>query len=456
MLNRILPVVGLALACNFSPAATAAEKQVVAKPTGDGLPSAWSRENFESLFTLYKHLHSHPELSQHEKETAARIAEELEAAGLKVTVGVGGHGVVGILENGPGPRILVRCDLDALPVVEQTGLVYASTVKTRDAEGKPIGVMHACGHDVHMTCLVGAARYMASHRDRWSGTLVFLGQPAEETVGGAEKVLADGLFTRWPKPDFALALHVSSKLQAGKVGYRAGYYLANVDTIDLTVYGRGGHGAHPNLTIDPVVIAAHLIVDLQSIVSRELKPGEPAVITVGSIHGGTKHNIIGDACKLQLTVRSYSDATRKHLLDAIERKAKAAAASAGAPEPKIERIDGTPATFNDEKLVARVVPVFRRVLGDENVEEVEASMGGEDFSLYGRAGVPIFMFTLGTTEKQRLAGFARLKQEPPGLHSALYYPDPELSLTTGVTAMCSALLDLLPTERTQATSGENR
>jgi hippurate hydrolase len=415
----------------------------------DDTPAAWAKSNTAALFDLYKHLHAHPELSHQEKETAARIAQELKSAGLEVTTGVGGHGVVGILENGDGPHVMVRTDLDALPVVEQTNLVYASQVKTRDAEGKDIGVMHACGHDMHMTCLVGTAQYMAAHRDQWRGTIMFIGQPAEETVGGAEKMLEDGLFTRWPKPELALALHCSPRLAAGTVGYRAGYALANVDTVDVTLFGRGGHGAHPDTTIDPVVMAAHLIVDLQSVVAREIAPGEAAVITVGSIHGGTKHNIIGDRCKLQLTVRSYTDEVRKHLIAAIHRKAKAAAVSAGAPEPKVDVIDGTPALYNDDDLVARVLPVFRRTLGEKNVKEVEASRGGEDFSLYGKAGVPIFMFSLGTTDPQRLAGYARLKQEPPSLHSPQFYPDAEPTLATGVTAMASALLHLLPTATTK-------
>lgn len=412
----------------------------------DETPQSWSQTHVASLVELYQHLHAHPELSHRETETASRIAQELEAAGLKVTRGVGGTGVVGIIENGEGPHVMVRSDLDALPVREQTGLVYASTVTTRDAEGKEIGVMHACGHDIHMTCLVGVAQYMVSHRDQWRGTLMFIGQPAEETVGGAEGMLKDGLFKRWPKPEMALALHCSPRLPTGSVGYRAGYALANVDSVDITIYGRGGHGAHPNTTIDPIVIAAHLVIDLQSIVARELAPGEPAVITVGSIHGGTKHNIIGDHCKLQLTVRSYSDKTRKHLLAAIERKAKAAAASAGAPEPKVVSGDDyTPALFNDEELTARVATTFRRVLGDKHVEPVEASMGGEDFSMYGKAGVPIFMFSLGTTEPERIASFKRLQQDPPSLHSPLFYPDAEPTLRTGVTVMASALLDLMPT-----------
>jgi hippurate hydrolase len=412
-------------------------------------PKAWSTAHVEDLFTLYKHLHQNPELSHQEKATAERIAQELESLGMKVTRNVNNTGVVAILENGPGPRIMVRTDLDALPVTEATGLAYASKVKVVDADGKETGVMHACGHDIHMTCLVGTARYMAGHKDKWSGTLMFIGQPAEETVGGADGMIRAGLFTRWPKPDYALALHVSPKLRTGSVGYRPGFALANVDTIDVTMYGRGGHGAQPHTTIDPIVIAAHLVVDLQSIIARELEPGDPAVITVGSIHGGTKHNIIADHCKLQLTVRSYADKTRQHLLTAIERKAKAAAAAAGAKEPKVEQIDGTPAMFNDEALVAKVVPVFKEVFGDENVELNEASMGGEDFSFYGKEGVPIFMFTVGTTDPERLAGYARLKQNSPSLHSPLYYPDPQPSIATGVTAMSSALLHLMPKAKSE-------
>lgn len=439
-MSRILCTVLLAaLLCRTTPPARADEVD----------PKSWSQANVEDLFKLYKHLHQNPELSHQEKATAERIAQELESLGMKVTRNVNNTGVVGILENGSGPRIMVRTDLDALPVTEATGLGYASKVKVVDAEGKETGVMHACGHDIHMTCLVGTARYMAAHKDRWSGTLMFIGQPAEETVNGADGMIREGLFTRWPKPDYALALHVSPKLRTGSVGYRPGYALANVDTVDITVYGRGGHGAQPHTTIDPVVIAAHLVVDLQSIIARELEPGDPAVITVGSIHGGTKHNIIGDHCKLQLTVRSYADRTREHLMAAIERKAKAAAAAAGAKEPKVERLDGTPAMFNDEALVAKVVPVFKEVLGEENVELNEASMGGEDFSFYGKEGVPIFMFTVGTTDPERLAGYARLKQTPPSLHSPLYYPDPQPSIATGVTAMSSALLHLLPKAKSE-------
>lgn len=407
-------------------------------------PKDWAAENVDDLVALYQHFHRNPELSFAEKETSARVAEEWRKAGAEVTERVGGYGVVGILKNGDGRTLMLRTDLDALPVTEQTGLAYASTVKVKDAAGKEVGTMHACGHDIHMTNLIGVARYLAAHKDRWQGTVMLVGQPAEERGSGARAMLADGLFKRFPKPDFALALHCDSTLACGKVAFRAGYTLANVDSVDIIVRGRGGHGAFPHATIDPIVQAAHLIVDLQTITSRELHPSEPAVITVGSIHGGTKHNIIPDECHLQLTVRSYTDKTRKHLLDAITRKAKAAAASFGAPEPTITLSDGTPAMFNDEKLVRQVAPVFERVLGKENVQDREPQLGGEDFSEYGLAGVPIFMYWLGTVDPHRLRSFTERNLPPPGLHSPIYYPDPPETIKTGVATMATAAMELLP------------
>lgn len=407
-------------------------------------PAQWAKgENLEQLVTLYRHFHSHPELSMHEKETGERLAKELAATGAKVTTNVGGHGVVAVVENGPGKTLLIRTDLDALPVTERTELVYASKVKVKGEGGLETGVMHACGHDVHITCLVGVARYLAANKDRWSGTVVFIGQPAEERGEGAKAMLDDGLFKRFPRPDFALALHVDSALATGKVGYRAGYTLANVDSVDITVRGKGGHGAFPHMTIDPIVEAARLILDLQTLVSREIKPTEPAVVTVAAIHGGTKHNVIADSCHLQLTVRSFSDEVRQKLLDGIRRKAKASAASSGAPEPTVEVSEGTPAMYNDDKLVERVVPVLRKTLGDAKVVASEASMGGEDFSRYGLAGVPIFMFRLGAVDQARLDRYRQLKQLPPSLHSPLFYPDAEPAIATGITAMSSAALDLL-------------
>ncbi|HVU85879.1 MAG TPA: amidohydrolase [Pirellulales bacterium] len=410
-------------------------------------PSTWAHDHLDELVRFYRQLHQAPELSFHEEQTAETMAAALKAVGCKVTTGIGGYGVVGILENGAGPKIMIRADMDALPVVENTQLAYASTKKVKDDSGNDVGVMHACGHDIHMTCLVGVARYLAANKDRWSGTIMFLCQPAEERGSGAAKMLKDGCFDRFFKPEYSLALHVDANQPTGTVGFHPGYTLANVDSVDITLYGKGGHGAYPHATIDPIVQAARLILDLQTIVSREVKPTEPAVITVGSIHGGAKHNVIGDTCHLQITVRSFSDEVRKQLLAAIRRKALAAAQSSGAAEPKITVSEGTPAMYNDPKLVERIVPVLKRALGEDKIVDTEASMGGEDYSEYGRAGVPIFMFQLGSVDAKRLAGLKRVEQNPPSLHSPLYYPDAEETIQTGITAMSEAAIDLLPPKK---------
>lgn len=407
----------------------------------------WSARHVAELVDLYRQLHAAPELSFHEEKTAARLADELQKAGCEVTQKIGKHGVVGLLKNGAGPTVMVRSDLDALPVIEATGLPYASKVTSVDSKGNEVGVMHACGHDVHITCLVGTARYMAANKDKWRGTVMFIGQPAEEIVSGALAMLKDGLFTKFRKPDYALALHVDAYLATGKVGYRAGYALANVDSVAIVMRGKGGHGAYPHTTIDPIVQAAQLVLDLQTIVSRENSPFDPVVVTVGSIRGGTKSNIISDSCHLALTVRTYTDQVRKKVRDAIIRKAKAVAAGAGAPEPKIDYSEATAAMRNDEQLVARLTPVFREVLGDENVVPVEPSMGGEDFSQYGLAGVPIFMFRVGAVAADRIDAAAKNSQPLPSLHSPQFYPDADLAIRTGVTAMSAALLDLLPPAR---------
>jgi hippurate hydrolase len=407
-------------------------------------PQSWLDKNVDSLVDLYHQFHQAPELSLQEVNTAARLAEELKAAGYEVTTGVGGQGVVGILRNGRGKTLMIRTDLDALPVVEETGLPYASKVRTRDQRGATVGVMHACGHDLHITNLIGVARYSASHRSEWSGTLMLVGQPAEELGAGARAMLEDGLFSRYPLPDYAVALHVAADVPCGKVEYLAGYAQANVDSVDVTIKGRGGHGASPHTTIDPIVIAARLVLDLQTIVSRELDPTDPAVITVGSIHGGSKHNVIGDECKLQLTVRSYSPDVRDKLLAAIRRKASAAAASSGAPEPLVEVSEGTPAVYNDPALTDRVAKTLRGALGEMNVDEAKPSMGGEDFSQYGLAGVPICMFKLGAVDQSRLDEFAARKEPPPSLHSPRFYPDAEPGLRVGIPAMIAIAEDLLP------------
>lgn len=406
-------------------------------------PREWAQAHLDEVVQLYRHFHSHPELSFQEKETAARVAKELKAVGVEVTEGVGGTGVVGVLTNGPGLTVMLRTDLDALPVTEQTGLAYASQVKVKDPSGVEVGVMHACGHDIHIANLVAMARYFASHKDQWKGTLIFIGQPAEERGSGAKAMLEDKLFERFPKPNFALALHCDSMLPSNQVGCRGGYMLANVDSVDVTVRGRGGHGAMPHSTVDPIVTAAQLILALQTIVSREVKPTDPAVVTVGSIHGGTKHNIIGDSCHLQITVRSYSDEVRAQILAAIERKAKGIAQAAGAPEPVIKVSEGTPAMFNDEKLALRMSEVFRKEFGQDKVIPGEPSMGGEDFSQYGRAGVPILMFRVGTIEPKRFARMKELGQELPSLHSPLFYPDAEETLLTAMQSMTAATLELM-------------
>ncbi len=401
------------------------------------------------LDSLYKHLHAHPELSFYEYETARRLASELRALGFEVTEQVGGTGVVGVLRNGEGPVVLVRTDMDALPVVEATGLPYASTVRTRDEAGQEVGVMHACGHDVHMTVWLGTARVLARHRDRWSGTLVFIGQPAEERSGGAKAMLADGLYERFPYPDYALALHVSSNLPAGTLGYCPGYAMANVDMVDIVVRGRGGHGAYPHTTIDPVVLSARIITTLQTIVSRELSPIEPAVVTVGAIHGGTKGNVIPDEVHMQLTLRSYKEEVRLALIEKIERICRGEAIAAGLPEammPEISvRPEHTPALYNDPMLTEAVVQVFRQTFGAERVVRLEPEMVGEDFARYGltEPRVPLFMFRLGAADPERVAAAARGEAALPSLHSARFAPLPEPTIRTGVVAMTQAVLHLL-------------
>jgi amidohydrolase len=358
---------------------------------------------YPDLEKLYLDLHQTPELSFHEEKTAAKMADRLRALGFEVTTGVAKTGVVGILRNGKGPTVMLRTDLDALPVEEQTGLPYASKATTTDDTGTTVHVMHACGHDIHMTSWVGAATLLSRAKDRWRGTLMMVGQPAEEKEGGASKMLADGLFTRFPKPDFAFAIHDSAEAPAGTVRYVSGYALANVDSVDITIYGKGGHGAYPHTTIDPIVIAARTVLALQTIVGRENNPLDPAVVTVGSIHGGTKHNIIPDEVKLELTVRSYKDDVRKRLLAAIDRIAKAEAAAAGAPKPPDVKVlnESTPALYNDPAVTKRVADALARGLGASRVSETPPVMGAEDFSQYGRAGVPSTLVWVGAVEPKK-------------------------------------------------------
>ena len=405
---------------------------------------------YPSLEKLYFHCHAHPELSFREEKTAERLAQELKTIGLEVTTRVGGHGVVGVLRNGAGPTVLIRTDLDALPVKEQTGLPYASTVRATNDFGVEVDVMHACGHDIHITSLVGTARALTQLKDRWSGTLVFIGQPAEERGGGARAMLKDGLFTRFPKPDYCLALHVSSDMPAGTLGVVEGFMLANVDSVDITVRGMGGHGAWPHKTRDPIVLAAQTIMALQTIVSRETDPLESAVVTVGSIHGGTKHNIIPDDVKLQLTVRSFSDQVRANTLAAIRRIVRGQALSAGIPEERlpvvtVDERDFTPATYNNPELARRVGGAFKGIFGDKSVVTRKPVMGGEDFSEYGRTPdkIPICIFWLGSVEPERVAESDSTGKPLPALHSNLYRPVPEPTIKTGVSAMTAAVLELV-------------
>jgi amidohydrolase len=398
---------------------------------------------YPEVEALYLDLHRNPELSLHEVQTAAKLAERAKALGYDVTTGVGGTGIVAVLKNGAGPTVLFRTDMDALPVEEKTGLPYASHVVTKNDAGVSVPVMQACGHDIHMSSWFGTAKLMAANKDRWKGTLIMIGQPAEELVVGAPAMLKDGLFTRFPKPDFALAVH-DDALPAGQIGFTSGYTMASSDTVGITIFGRGGHGAQPQAAIDPIVIAARTVITLQTIVAREINPLDPAVITVGSFHAGTKSNIIPDEANLQITVRAYKSEVRQHLLDAITRIAKAEAAAAGAPrEPEIKITPGTDATYNNPELTARVVKVLRGALGDSNVIEIPAKMVSEDFSAYGLAGVPAMMFYAGANDPAKLEAAQKSGAILPGLHSSLWAPDYQPTLKAAIKAETTALANLL-------------
>jgi len=407
-------------------------------------------EDYAYLEDLYLHLHQNPELSYQEEETMQRIAAELRKVGFEVTENVGGFGLVGVMENGEGPTVLVRTDLDGLPVEEQTGLPYASRAKGTNQAGDEVFVMHACGHDIHMSSFVGTARRLAAMKDQWRGTLVMIGQPAEERGGGARAMLADGLFERFPKPDYNIALHDAASAPAGTVGYSKGYALANVDSVDIVVHGIGGHGAYPHATKDPVMLAAQIVVNLQTLVSREISPLEPGVVTVGSIHGGTKHNIIGDEVRLQLTVRSYSDEVRNTLLDGIRRIAVNQGRVAGLPEDKLPEVtvreeEHTPSTYNDPALSDRLAAAMREAGVADIVMETPPVMGGEDFSEYGRTEdkIPGFIFWIGAVDPALYRKTMAEGGSLPSLHSPFFAPQPEPTIKTGVRAMITAALELL-------------
>ncbi len=394
--------------------------------------------------TLYLDLHQHPELSSHETRTAAELANHLRTLGYEVTEHVGGTGVVAILKNGAGPTVMLRTELDGLPVEEKTGLAYASKVRTKDDSGRDVGVMHACGHDVHMAALFGTAAIMARNKDSWHGTLMLIGQPAEETITGADKMLKDGLFTRFPKPDIGIAMHDTNGLPFGKVGITPGYAKANADSVRITVFGKGGHGAQPHTTVDPVLIAARIAVTVQSIVSREIKPGDAAVITIGYIQAGTKNNIIPDDAQMGFTVRSYKPDVRQHLLAGIERVAKAEAMAAGAEKmPLVEKYESTSAVYNDPVLTQHLAATLEGVLGKGAVVTEDPIMTSEDYSYFVEQGVPSFYFTLGVADPQKLADAKSAGKQLPSNHSPLFAPVPEPSLKTGMTAEVTILRDLL-------------
>ena len=411
-----------------------------------------------SLLAIYKDIHSHPELSTREEKTSALVAKELRATGCEVTENFGKYdnpnlkcyGVIGIMKNGPGPTVLVRTDMDALPVEEDTGLPYASKVTTKGDDGREVHVMHACGHDAHMSAFIGTARALQRLKERWSGTIVFIGQPAEETAGGARALLKAGLYNRFGKPDFALGFHDKADLQTGHIGVTPGYTYANVDSVDVTVRGIGGHGAYPHKTKDPVVLAAEMINAWQTIASRENNPLDPIVVTVGSIHGGTKHNIIPDEAKMQLTVRTYKSEVRDRVLKAIDDMAKGIASAGGVPADRTPIVNVlkdqfTPATYNNPDLTKRLVGVWKNVLGADNVEIVDPTMGGEDFSEYSLPdhSIPAVDFHIGAVDPEKIAQFKREGKELPSLHSSKFAPVPEPTIRVGIIGMTSAVLELM-------------
>ncbi len=411
-----------------------------------------------SLLAIYKDIHSHPELSTREEKTSALVAKELRATGCEVTENFGKYdnpnlkcyGVIGIMKNGTGPTVLVRTDMDALPVEEDTGLPYASKVTTKGDDGREVHVMHACGHDAHMSAFIGTARALQRLKERWSGTIVFIGQPAEETVGGARALLKAGLYNRFGKPDFALGFHDKADLQTGHIGVTPGYTYANVDSVDVTVRGIGGHGAYPHKTKDPIVLAAEMINAWQTIASRENNPLDPIVVTVGSIHGGTKHNIIPDEVKMQLTVRTYKSAVRDRVLKAIDDMAKGIASAGGVPPDRAPIVNVlkdqfTPATYNNPDLTKRLVGVWKNVLGADNVEIVDPTMGGEDFAEYSLPdhSIPAVDFHIGAVDPEKIAQFKREGKELPSLHSSKFAPVPEPTIRVGIIGMTSAVLELM-------------
>jgi amidohydrolase len=399
---------------------------------------------YPEAHALYLDIHQNPELSSHETQTAAKLAGRFRGLGYDVTEHVGGTGIVAILKNGAGPTVMLRTELDALPVEEKTGLAYASKVHAKDDAGHDVPVMHACGHDLHMASIVATAAIMAHSKDTWHGTLMLIGQPAEETISGAKAMLDDGFLKRFPKPDVAVALHVGNVLPAGMVGITPGIYNTNADSLRITIYGKGGHGSAPHTAIDPIVIAARTILALQTIASREVKPGEMAVVTVGYIQAGTKNNIIPDHAEMGLTVRTNKTEVRTQVLAAIARITKAEAEAAGAPrEPLIEHYEGTDLVYNDPALAQRLRGVLESALGKKNVVIDEPITASEDFSYFVEQGIPGFYFSLGGADPEKLAQAQAAGTMLPSNHSPLFAPDVEPALRTGIAAEVAVLRSLL-------------
>lgn len=400
------------------------------------------KEDLPYLVDFYKTRHQYPEISLREEETSKALATELKKIGYKVTESFGGYGIVGILENGEGPLILYRTDMDALPMYEKTELPYSSKLTT-DYNGAEVGTMHSCGHDMHMSTWLGTARVMVKMKDQWKGTLMLIGQPAEEIGAGAKMMLDAGLYEKFGVPDYGVGLHSSPTIAAGQVGFGKGYTMANTESVDIKIFGVGSHGASPHMSIDPVVLASLMVMDLQTIVSRNLKPTESAVVTVGAFKGGTKHNIIPDEVTLQLTVRTYKEDVRKMVHKRIREIARGTAIAAGLSEDKMPEVtipeDFTPANYNHPDLVDKMVTSASKAIGKENVIKSEPLMIGEDFSRYGQTDhrVPTVLFWLGTVPEKRVES-----EYYPGLHSPFYYPDPEKSIETGVSVVSKSLIDL--------------
>ncbi|WP_144037938.1 amidohydrolase [Sphingopyxis sp. KK2] len=409
------------------------------------------KKDMPSLMAIYADLHANPELSFMEVRSAGILAAEARKLGFKVTEKVGGTGIVAVMENGPGPVVLLRADMDGLPVIEQTGLPGASKVRVTTKEGVETGVMHACGHDTHMTAWVGVARRMAANKAKWSGTLVMIGQPAEERGAGARMMLEDGLYTRFPKPQYALAFHDAAQFPAGQIGYTPGYALANVDSVDILVKGVGGHGAYPQTTKDPIVLASRIVGALQTLVSREISPLDSAVVTVGSFHAGAKHNIISDEAKLQLTVRSYSDEVRNHLLDGIARIAKGEAIAAGMPEDRmpvvtVQRDEYTPATFNTVDFTEEMAAYLKRQFGEARVTKMPPVMGGEDFSRYSRDAnkdVKSLIIWVGGVPRAEYEAAKKEGRTLPSLHSPFWAPEADTVISTATEALTGMAMKLM-------------